>query len=67
LDFFAISEHEAHQLLCDCHYGLHRPTPPMIATRIRALAEKRPLGERLQSLARMARSSALAWRLSLKN
>jgi hypothetical protein len=67
LDFFAISDHEAHQLLCDCHYGLHRPTPHMIATRIRALAEKRPLGERLESIAKMARSSPLARRLRWRN
>jgi hypothetical protein len=56
LEFFSVTEHEAHQILCDCHYAGHRPTPGMIASRVRAVANKRPFAERVQKVMSTLRS-----------
>jgi hypothetical protein len=39
MGFFALSDWEAHHLLCDCHY-LGSMTPALVATRVRAIARK---------------------------
>jgi len=44
MDFFALSEGQAHHLLCDCHYA-DAVTPAMIAARARAVARKPTLSE----------------------
>ena len=43
-DFFALSEGQAHHLLCDCHYP-EAVTAGMIATRARAVARRPSLSE----------------------
>jgi hypothetical protein len=42
--FFALSEGQAHHLLCDCHYA-DTVTPAMIAARVRAVAQRLTIGE----------------------
>jgi hypothetical protein len=51
LTFFALSEREAHHLLCDCHYG-GSMTAANVAARLRATANKvtaRELWERAKA------------------
>lgn len=50
VEFFDLSPNEAHQILCDCHYAGHKPTQQMIASRIRSIAGRKGLAERLASL-----------------
>lgn len=40
--FFNLNEHEAHYLLCDCHYG-GRMTPARVAERARSIANRASL------------------------
>lgn len=42
--FFELSEHEAHHLLCDCHYG-GTMTADGVASRIRAVANRMSVRE----------------------
>ncbi len=46
--FFELSEHEAHYLLCDCHY-LGDLTPGAIAGRVRDVARRKSLRERWEA------------------
>lgn len=57
VEFFGLSSQEAHEILCDCHYAGHKPSPQIIASRIRAVASKQTLAERLANL----RRSVAAW------
>jgi hypothetical protein len=44
--FFELSDHEAHYMVCDCHYhGGMMMTPDAVAKRARALADRLTLGE----------------------
>jgi hypothetical protein len=43
--FFDLTPHQAHHLLCDCHYGTGAVTPDMVARRARAMARRPSLGE----------------------
>ena len=46
LNFFELSDHEAHYLVCDCHYhGGMTMTPEGVAKRARAVAERVTLRE----------------------
>lgn len=42
MDFFELSEREAHRLFCDCHYG-GSMTGSGLARRLRTLAARRPM------------------------
>jgi len=44
VDFFGLTQRQAHHLFCDCHYGA-AITSRMVARRVRSLAERRSLGE----------------------
>ena len=44
MDFFTLTEAQAHHLLCDCHYPAVI-TPAMIAARVLAVARRPSLGE----------------------
>ncbi len=57
VEFFELSPQEAHQILCDCHYAGQKPSPQIIASRIRTVASKHTLAERFASL----RQSVAAW------
>lgn len=59
VDFFDLSEREAHLLLCDCHYaGRVPPTPAMLAVRARAFADRR----NLRGLWNRLRDAVTVWR-----
>ena len=46
MGFFELSDHEAHYLVCDCHYhGGMTMTPAGVATRARAIADRVTLRE----------------------
>jgi len=44
VDFFGLSQRQAHHLFCDCHYGA-AITSRTVARRVRALAERKTLAE----------------------
>lgn len=46
--FFELSDHEAHELLCNCHYYGH-VTASMVAERARELARKKTTGQVLRA------------------
>jgi hypothetical protein len=48
MKFFQLSDHEAHHLLCYCHYA-GSVTSKMIAERARELARKKTLGQMWES------------------
>ena len=50
--YFGLTDDQAHQLLCDCHFHSQRPTAQMIAYRVRALARQKSLRERWETLSR---------------
>jgi hypothetical protein len=47
--FFDLSDHESHALFCDCHYGCSVEAP-MIAARIRIVANRSSFRERWQNV-----------------
>jgi hypothetical protein len=49
MDFFELDDHEAHHLLCYCHYA-GSVTSKMVAARARELARKRTFGQMLEGL-----------------
>jgi hypothetical protein len=49
VDFFGLTQRQAHHVFCDCHYGA-AITPRTVARRVRALAERRSLGEWAQAI-----------------
>jgi len=55
--YFELSDHEAHYLLCDCHY-LGALTPTVIAGRVRDVAHRSALRECWD----VARSALIRWR-----
>lgn len=50
LAFFGLSHGEVHQLVCYCHHGL-TISPPAVAARVRALAQREPATLPAQALA----------------
>jgi hypothetical protein len=44
MEFFSLSANEAHHLLCDCH-SVGPTTGQMTAARVRAIAQRRSIGE----------------------
>jgi hypothetical protein len=57
VEFFGLSEDDAHHLLCDCHYGLRQPSAQLIAYRVRAIANRKTFWERCLAL----KQSVTAW------
>lgn len=49
IDFFGLTEDQAHHLLCDCHYH-GAMTTQNVSTRLRAIADRRTIGEVWQSV-----------------
>jgi len=39
-EFFDLTAHEAHHLLCDCHYLTRKPSSSLVAARVRSLARR---------------------------
>lgn len=50
VEFFDLTQDEAHHLLCDCHFQGMSPSSKLIASRVRARAKRRTLGEHWQAL-----------------
>jgi hypothetical protein len=49
VDFFGLTQRQAHHLFCDCHYGA-AITSRTVARRVRSLAERKSLGEWAQAI-----------------
>jgi hypothetical protein len=49
MDFFELNDHEAHHLLCYCHYS-GSVTSKMVAARARELASKKTFGQMIEGL-----------------
>ena len=49
VDFFGLSQRQAHHVFCDCHYGA-AITGRSVARRLRAIAERRSLSEWTQAI-----------------
>ena len=52
MEFFHLSDDEAHHMLCDCHFHSRAPSGQMIAHRTRTIANRKTLLERWQNLSR---------------
>jgi len=59
MDFFHLSDAEAHHLFCDCHY-VHPAMAETVAARARSVARKMTVGEWWARI----RAAASAWRFS---
>ena len=52
IQFFGLSNDEAHHLLCDCHFPSRTPSGQMIANRVRKVANRKTARERWQAVER---------------
>ena len=50
VEFFDLTEREAHQLLCDCHFLGVRPSSQILASRVRTVANQKTLRQHWQVL-----------------
>ena len=63
IEFFDLSQHEAHHLFCDCHYAASI-TPPTVSARVRTIASRLTFGEvwaRLSGAVRSWMSGGRRW------
>lgn len=52
IQYFGLTDDQAHHLLCDCHFHTQRPSAQMIAHRVRRLASQKTLQERWETWSR---------------
>ena len=50
IQYFGLTDDQAHHLLCDCHFHSRLPSAQMIACRVRVLAYQKTLQERWETL-----------------
>ena len=52
IQYFGLTDDQAHHLLCDCHFHGQLPSAQTIARRVRVLANQKTLQERWETLSR---------------